>query len=415
MEIQTNTKQKRIKPFRVICWRRKQAENSQGLAPVMFEIKFNGQTKTIHSGIYCKANSLNTKAFYVLDNSPATQLLQSRKSDFEKAFSKVSLSGEDIDLSRIADMVMKQAGYTDKTPLFREALEQVVIRYREQTGKVTTKGTLKAIVTAQYRLHDYLKDSGKWNVRLAEIKPVFVSDVITYMQGKKGYSKNYANKVIRVAMQVLNHAEDSEWIPRNPLRNVRLKHERVNIVYLDEQEIERLKTHHLFNDTFDLVRDGFLFQVYTGLAYMDMKNALIENLTTIDGMCCLRVKREKTKTPCLIPLLPPALVLIEKYKDWPYCKYFGKLMPTITNQRMNSYLKEIGGMCGISKHLTTHVGRKSAATFMVNNGISPVVIQSILGHSSFSTTANHYAVTMEQTIVREMNDLAKRKFPAITT
>ncbi|QDK77764.1 site-specific integrase [Spirosoma sp. KCTC 42546] len=415
MTYQTTTKQQRIKPFRVICWRRKQAENAQGLAPIMFEIKFNGQTKTVHSGIYCKADELSTKEFAVLGNNPATQLLQSMKSDFEKSFSKVSLSGEIIDLGRISDMVMKQGGYVDKTPLFREVLEQLVTRYREQTGKITTKGTLKAIITAQYRLHDYLRDSGKWNIRLAEIKPVFVSDVITYMQSKKGYSKNYANKVIRVAMQVLNHAEDAEWIPRNPLRNVRLKHERVNIVYLDEKEIEQLKTYHLHNDTFDLVRDGFLFQVYTGLAYTDMTNALIENLTTIDDMPCLRVKREKTNTPCLIPLLPPALALIEKYKDWPFCKHYGRLIPTITNQKMNNYLKEIAGICGISKHLTTHVGRKSAATFLVNNGVSPVVIQSILGHSSFTTTANHYAVTMEQTIVREMNDLAKRKFPTMKT
>ncbi|MCC5612671.1 hypothetical protein LC612_39765, partial [Nostoc sp. CHAB 5834] len=167
MTYQTTTKQERIKPFRVICWRRKQAENSQGLAPVMFEIKFNGQTKTVHSGIYCKTDELSTKDFAVSGNIPATQLLQSMKSDFEKAFSKVSLSGEIVDLSRISDMVMKQVGYIEKTPLFREVLGMVVDRYREQTGKRTTKGTLKAIVTAHYRLHDYLKDSGKWNIRLA--------------------------------------------------------------------------------------------------------------------------------------------------------------------------------------------------------------------------------------------------------
>ena len=412
MAYKTITKQERIKPFRVICWRRKQAENAQGLAPVMFEIKFNGQVKTVHSGIYCKADELNTKEFSVTGNMPASQLLQGMKSDFEKAFSKVSLSGEIIDLSRIADMVMKQAGYIEKTPLFREVLDMLIERYRQQTGKVTTKGTLKAIVTAQYRLHDYLKDSGKWNTRLAEIKPAFVADVQTYMMSKKNYSKNYANKVIRVAMQVLNHAEDNEWIPRNPLRNVRLTFEKTNIIYLDEKEINTLKNYQFHNGTYDLVRDGFLFQVYTGLAYMDLSNAHKENLTEIDGMTCLRVKREKTKTPCLIPLLPPALVLIEKYKNWPYCQYYGKLIPVVANQKMNGYLKEIAGICGISKHLTTHVGRKSAATFFANNGVSPVVMQSILGHSSFTTTANHYAVTMEQTIVREMNDLAQRKFSA---
>ena len=104
---------------------------------------------------------------------------------------------------------------------------------------------------------------------------------------------------------------------------------------LDETEIERLKIQLLHNDTFDLVRDGLLFQIYTGLGFTDMANAHSENLTIIDGMTCLRVSREKTKTPCLIPLLPPALALIEKYKNWPICKHYGKLIPTITNQRMN--------------------------------------------------------------------------------
>jgi integrase/recombinase XerD len=306
-------------------------------------------------------------------------------------------------------MVMKQAGYTEKTPMFRELLSQLVERYRKQTGKGTTKGTLKAVVTAQFRLLDYLRDTGKQNLRLGEIKPVFVADVLTYMKGK-GYSQNYANKVIRLAMQVLNLAEDAGHLPRNPLRNVRLKHERVNIVYLDEMELEALKNHSFHNDTFDMVRDGFMFQVYTGLSYTDLYNLTNESLTVVDGTTCIRIKREKTQTPCIIPLLPPALALIEKYKNWPYCQFYGKLIPLISNQKMNSYLKEIAGICGISKHLTTHVGRKSAATYLVNNGITPVALQSILGHSSFTTTAKHYAVTMEKTVVREMNDLAKRKF-----
>lgn len=405
----TTTKQERIKPFRVICWRRKQAENAQGLAPIMFEIKFNGQSKGVHSGIYCKADELNTKEFSIVGNIPATQLLQSIKSNFEQGFSKVSLSGEIVDLNRLSDMVMKQAGYTEKTPLFRELLTQMVERYREQTGKVTTKETLKAVITAHYRLIDYLKDSGNWNLRLGEIKPVFVADVMTYMRGKN-YSQSYANKVIRIAMRVLNLAEDSEYIARSPLRNVRLKHDRVNIVYLDEVEIEKLRAFQFHNDTFSLVRDGFMFQIYTGLAYTDLHEATKDCLTTIDGMTCLRIKRQKTQAPCIIPLLPPALALIEKYKGWGYCELYGKLIPVISNQKMNNYLKEIAGMCGISKHLTTHVGRKSAATFLVNNGVTPVALQSILGHSSFTTTAKHYAVTMETTVVREMNDLAKRKF-----
>ncbi|WP_041257621.1 site-specific integrase [Fibrella aestuarina] len=406
----TNTlKQERIKPFRVICWRRKQSENSQGLAPVMYELKFNGQSKTVHSGIYCKADELNTKEFSIAGNVPATQLLQSQRVSFDQAFSKITLAGESVDLNRLAEMVMKQVGYTEKTPLFRELLAQLVDRYKQQTGKGTTKGTLKAIVTAQFRLLDYLKDTGKQSLRLGEIKPVFVADVLAYMKGRK-YSQNYANKVIRVAMQVLNLAEDSEHIPRNPLRNVRLKHERVNIVYLDETEIEKLRAYQFHNDTFDLVRDGFMFQIYTGLAYTDPYNVTKECITVIDEMTCLRIKRTKTQAPCIIPLLPPALALIEKYKGWGYCEFHGKLIPLISNQKMNSYLKEIAGICGIPKHLTTHVGRKSAATFLVNNGITPVALQSILGHSSFTTTAKHYAVTMDRTVVREMGDLSKRKF-----
>ena len=109
------------------------------------------------------------------------------------------------------------------------------------------------------------------------------------------------------------------------------------------------------------VRDVFVFCIFTGLAFSDVKDLSPEHLVKDNkGELWIRKNRQKTKIMCNIPVLPVAASILDKYKDVAECT--GKLLPVLCNQRMNSYLKEIADVCGIHKNLSTHTARHSYAT-----------------------------------------------------
>ncbi len=104
-------------------------------------------------------------------------------------------------------------------------------------------------------------------------------------------------------------------------------------------------------------------------------------------------------------------MIAEKYKNHPECIKKRVVLPVPSNQRMNSYLKEIADVCGIKKTLSTHIARHTFACIAIANKVSMESIAKMLGHSDLRTT-KIYAKLMDKTVSEEMNVL-KRKFSAI--
>ena len=157
------------------------------------------------------------------------------------------------------------------------------------------------------------------------------------------------------------------------------------------------------------VRDIFLFCCFTGLAYADVnklkRNEIVKGL---DGEMWIFTKRKKTDTPCRIPLLPPALGLLNKYSDHPVCCNLGKALPVSTNQKMNAYLKEIAAICGIDKLLTFHIARHTfATTVTLSNGVPIESVSKMLGHTNIKTT-QHYAKILDLKVSQDMAALKKK-------
>lgn len=155
------------------------------------------------------------------------------------------------------------------------------------------------------------------------------------------------------------------------------------------------------------VRDIFLFSCYTGLAYADVSKLTADDIVKgIDGNQWIKIKRTKTKTLSSIPILTVAEKLIEKYEDLK--SPTGKLLPVYSNQRMNSYLKEIADSCGIKKNLTFHMARHTfATTVTLSNGVPIESVSKMLGHRSLRTT-QHYAKILDEKLSEDMNLLKKR-------
>jgi len=177
----------------------------------------------------------------------------------------------------------------------------------------------------------------------------------------------------------------------------------VERIYLTQEELDAIEQKTFKIERLNLVRDMFLFQCYTGLAYSDM--ALLTNIDVkpgIDGNKWIIINRKKTDVRSAIPLLPKALMIIEKYDG----KRNGdELLPCYSIQKFNSYLEEIADLCGIQKNLTSHVGRRTfATTVALSNWVSIETISKILGHSTTKIT-HQYAVVTDLKVSQEMEKL----------
>src|SRR5581483_3138182 len=159
------------------------------------------------------------------------------------------------------------------------------------------------------------------------------------------------------------------------------KHEVVKEA-LTEQELATIDAKRFPVDRLNFVKDIFLFSCYTGLAYADVKKLKRSEIgPDIDGNHWIFTNRQKTETASRIPILSPAMAIIEKYKDHPGCCDSGHVLPVLSNQKMNAYLKEIADCCGIHKNLTFHIARHTfATTITLGNGVPIEFVSKMLGH-----------------------------------
>ena len=194
---------------------------------------------------------------------------------------------------------------------------------------------------------------------------------------------------------------DEEPVCRNQVSEVE-----VNKQFLSHTEIHKIWQKEFKIERLELVRDVFIFCVYTGLAFIDVYNLRPEHISEdSNGNLWIVKAREKTNNLCNIPLLNIPKQILEKYKDNPYCLDKGVMLPVPCNQKMNSYLKEIADLCGIRKNLTTHTARHSfASVIALANNVSLPNVSKMLGHSSTRMT-QHYAKVLDQSILKDMKEV----------
>jgi site-specific recombinase XerD len=182
------------------------------------------------------------------------------------------------------------------------------------------------------------------------------------------------------------------WLNKDPFANYKAKVKEVIREFLTEKEIETILNKRFVSERLELVRDIFIFSCFTGLAYIDVKQLTLDNISLgIDGDKWIFKNRQKTETASKIPLLPMAQDIINKYADDPICLNENRLLPILSNQKMNAYLKEIADVCEINKDLTFHIARHTfATTVTLSNGVPLETVSKMFGHTNLKTT-QHYA------------------------
>ncbi len=223
-------------------------------------------------------------------------------------------------------------------------------------------------------------------------------------QGKIG--NNATMKHIQRLRRMATLAYNMEWIDRDPFIKFKPKLEKKEREFLTKTELQRIEDLSSPIERLTTVKDLFIFSCYTGMSYVDIMRLNEDNIIPgIDGNRWIMTERIKTKTPVKIPLLPIAESIIKKYGDHPRTKHTDGLMPYMSNQKLNSYLKEIADTCRITKNLTFHMARHTfATTVTLSNGVPIETVSKILGHTKIVTT-QIYARVVERKVGDDMNTL----------
>jgi site-specific recombinase XerD len=283
-------------------------------------------------------------------------------------------------------------------------------QFEKMVGVQYSYGTFKKFKSALYSLKKFvLWKYKKPDVELNEINHQFIKDYEFYLKAIQGVQHNSAMGNIKKLKKIVRHCVANEWITNDPFKSYRITTEETFRNFLLMRELQNIISKPLSITRLDQVRDIFVFSCYTGLCYSDVIDLKASDICIgIDGEKWIVTKRKKTDTLSRIPLLPIAIGLLSKYSNHPAAVSAGKLFPPISNQRLNSYLKEISVICGINKELTFHCARHTfATTVTLTNGVPIETVSKMLGHRSLRTT-QQYAKILDSKISDDMKELKKK-------
>jgi site-specific recombinase XerD len=280
-------------------------------------------------------------------------------------------------------------------------------RIKELVGKEYAPGTLERYKTSLSHTIDFLKWKYKVSdIEINKIDHAFITDYEFWLRSVRNCCNNTAVKYIKNFNKIIKICLANDWLDKNPFANYKSKVKEVERVYLSEDEIQNIINKDFKTERLSLVRDIFLFSCFTGLAYIDVKNLTKSHVSIgIDGEKWIFTHRQKTETASKIPILPVTQIIIDKYADHPKYNNDDRLLPILTNQKMNAYLKEIASICEINKELTFHIARHTfATTVTLTNGVPIESVSKMLGHKNLRTT-QHYAKVLDKKVSEDMKIL----------
>lgn len=316
-------------------------------------------------------------------------------------------SGKLITAEKVMDHVM---GRTAPRIKVLEEFQKHNDEMQALLGKGYAKGTLDRFTITKNHLTAFIKFKFKKDdIEFTDLNLEFVKDFEFYLRTVRDCSNNTTLKYIANFKKIVIRAIDKEIIQKDPFKNFKGRKTKLVKKPLTTQELYELERHYFTTDRLNVVRDVFVFQCYTGLAYIDAYQLKKSDIKKgIDGNLWIMTERQKTNSTTNVPLLPQALNIIERYKEHKLCIQRGTVLPVSSNQKMNEYLKEVAVLCGFPFTLNTHMARRTfGSTVTLNNNVPINVVKELLGHASVKQT-EAYAITEQATIGREMSILNKK-------
>ncbi|GAA4299203.1 site-specific integrase [Aestuariibaculum suncheonense] len=234
---------------------------------------------------------------------------------------------------------------------------------------------IKGFIKKTYKRNDIL---------LSKLTLKFLDDLDFFCKSELKHKQVTINKCIQRVRQIIRLAISEGYLAKDPFILYKAKRYKKEIVYLNSEELMKVEEHNFAQTRLEQVRDMFIFCCYTGLAYAEMSSLKQEHLIKgFDGNTWISMYRKKTGKDFSVPLLEKPKQIIDKYKS----NTRETLLPKISNQKFNSYIKEICEIVGIEKIISHHIARKTfATTVLLYNDVPIEIVSELLGHSKITIT-----------------------------
>lgn len=380
--------------------------NEKGTSPIFCRLTLDKKRKQFSTGHFAKEANWNNLSQRYRGSSPEAQHINMSLDDVKaKLFNSYAELLKERETLIVDDVYNRFAGTDRMYKTLLQTFDYHNSKMKELIGKDYVQATYDKFVVIQNHVQDFLKNTYKVSdYPLSEIKLKFLTDLDHYLKVDKNQNQNTINKVIERVKKVIKIAVGNGWLNSDPFLLYQKKKYVKEVVFLNNQELKKLESHKFAQERLAAVRDCFVFSCYTGLAYNEASLLSAKHLQKDDnGNVWIEMIRQKTQRPIEVPLLPKALKILEKYG---YPEQTGVLLPIISNQKMNSYLKELSVIVGINKTLTHHIARKTfASTVLLNNDIPIEIVSFLLGHSKTTTTELHYAKVVKDSVLRHVSKL----------
>ncbi len=295
----------------------------------------------------------------------------------------------------------------------KRMLLELIDVHNKRMKSLIDKGFSSRTLQRYQTTYKHVKNFINWrystdDLSIHQLNYEFASDFLYWLRAINNCANNSAIKYFSNVKKIVMESVRKGWLKTDPFSDLILIKDDVTRTALTKQELKTIDDKHFEIDRLNRVKDIFLFGCYTGLSYCDIKSLRWTQIVDgIDDQPWVVIQRQKTTVLSKFPLLPKPLSLINKYADHPRCKNTGYILPVLTNQKMNAYLKEIADICGLAKTLTFHTARHTfATTITLNNGVPIETVSKMLGHKSIKQT-QHYAKILDRKISNDMK-LLKR-------
>lgn len=365
---------------------RESKANKAGESPVELSIIINGKRCFIQLPIRCKSTEFK-------------KLMQSRKANPIKDYTeeaRYKLQEIQLDMYKLnipfnVDNLRKyyqNGGVAEEVYTVENLFTDYVNLIKNRVGVDLTFAAYRRYYLAANVFYKAIDKE----TEVKNINPAMMQEFLIYLN--QHYQESTVSGIMTKIKTMVKFAMDNGKLDKNPFQGIKYGKGKKDIEYLEESEIEAIKTKQIDIERLSRVRDLAIFQINSGLSYIDTINLKKEDIVfDEEGNCIIRKQRQKTGTEFISVVLKDGVEVLKKYNYQ---------LPNISNQKGNAYLKELQTICGINKPLHFHLFRKTYATRLLNAGVRLEIVSKALGHSSTQITQSAYAKVLSKTIVQEV-------------
>jgi integrase len=393
----------------ILFFARKSKSNSRGEAPIYMRITIAGDRYDLGTKRFIKMENWLSQAGKAKGNSEASRsinsfldALRAKAYDHQK---QIILEGKELTME---EFKYRWQGISRiRSRMLMEIFEQHNEQMKTLVNHEFSPLTLERYATSKKHTQEFMKwKYKKDDIDIKELAFQFITDYEFWLKSERKCDHNTSMKYLSNFKKIINICIKNGWLDRDPFVGFKMTKREIERPFLVKEELDRIINKTLLTPRTSQVRDIFVFCCYTGLAYADVEKLTREEVTTgIDGEKWIWTNRQKTDSTTRVPLLPPALEILDRYKDNPQCINKGRLLPVLSNQKMNTYLKEIADACSITKKMTFHTARHTfATTITLTNGVPIETVSKMLGHKNLKTT-QHYAKILDKKVSDDMGIL----------